>query len=131
MDASGRDDEYCNIEEVLLAKIKAALIVPDGYLYFKRWSLAERIWFKIGITNDPSRRDKEQNVLPVPSETLKVVKLSSMEQARAVESVIHKTLSGRLVRGAKNKELFELSGQEYRAVAKALGELERLCLDMQ
>jgi len=118
-------NEDHNIEEALAKRIKEALVLPNGYLYFKRWSLTDRTWFKIGITNDPSRRDREQNVLPVPSETLRVIRLASIEQARAVEKAIHITLAPRAVKGAKNKELFELNGTEYRAVSRVLRDLEQ------
>ena len=37
------------------------------FLYLKKWEVANKKWIKIGITNDPSRRDTEQNVLPVPA----------------------------------------------------------------
>jgi len=127
--ASDATLENQSLEVILMLKIKDALILPEGYLYFKKWSLDERFWFKIGITNDPSRRDREQNVLPVPSETLKVVKLRSMEQARSVERVMHRVLRPRLVKGASNKEIFELTGEEYRAVARALRNLERILSD--
>ncbi len=93
---------------------------------FKRWDLDERVWFKIGITNSLDRRDREQNILPVPSETLKVVKLNSMDEARAVESAMHMTLRMRRVDGAKNRELYELSGSDFKAVSRALVQLEHM-----
>ena len=113
-----------DLEEALIASIREALAPSSAFLYFKKWDLDERVWFKIGITNSLDRRDKEQNVLPVPSETLKVVRFYSMDEARAVEAALHATLRMRRVEGAKNRELYQLSGSDFKAVSKALQRLE-------
>lgn len=109
--------------EKLEEAIEKALKISPGYLYFKQWSLPDATWFKVGITNCPERRDSEQNVLPVPAQTLYLVRLDSMEHARSVEKAIHAVLSPRRVVGAKNKEIFQLSGSDCKAVLVALRNL--------
>jgi hypothetical protein len=45
-----------------------------GYVYLKRWTMPnDSCWYKVGITNNPDRRETEQNVLPVASETIACV----------------------------------------------------------
>jgi len=97
-----------------------------AYIYFKRWKIKDVIWFKIGRTNSLERRDKEQNVLPVPSETIKEVELISMEKAIAIESALDIALRGKKIRGAKNKELYQLSGTDYKLVMRCLNMIEKL-----
>jgi hypothetical protein len=42
-----------------------------GFIYLKRWTMPDvTCWFKIGITNNPDRRETEQNVLPVAAESI-------------------------------------------------------------
>ena len=119
-----------DINEGIFDKLESAILdsldMSPGYLYFKQWGLSDATWFKIGVTNSPSRRDAEQNVLPVPSQTLALVRLDSMEQARSVEKAIHKVLETRRIRGAQNQELFQLSPGDYKAVLMVLRELSRL-----
>jgi len=121
------EEELENIDTELFNKletsIEESLNINAGYLYFKKWDLPETTWFKIGKTNNPDRRDLEQNVLPVPAQTLYLLKLDSMEQASSVERAILKTLGDRRIIGAKNKELFKLGGSDYKAVIKALKNL--------
>lgn len=97
-----------------------------AYIYFKRWKIKDVIWFKIGRTNSLDRRDKEQNVLPVPSETIKEVELISMEKAIAIESALGNALRGKKIRGAKNNELYQLSGTDYKLVMRCLNMVEKL-----
>ena len=121
------EEELENIDTELFNKletsIEESLNINAGYLYFKQWDLPETTWFKIGKTNNPDRRDTEQNVLPVPAQTLYILKLDSMEQASSVERAILKTLGDRRIIGAKNKELFKLGAADYKAVIKALKNL--------
>ena len=93
-----------SLDEELHMAIQSAFRTPCAYLYFKRWKLGEKVWFKIGRTNSLDRRDKEQNVLPVPSETLKSIKLTSMDKAKAIESALHNVLriEGLLGLGIRN-----------------------------
>ena len=67
----------------------------------------------------------EQNVLPVPAQTIFLLKLDSMEQAAAVEKAILSSLAERRILGAQNKELFKLGGSDYKAVIKALKNLSK------
>ena len=46
-----------------------------------------------------------------------------MDHARAAEKAFHKVLEKRRIRGAKNKELFQLSPSDYKAVMIVFGEL--------
>ena len=129
LDAQNIEDDFeiKDIDEELLQKletsIEKALKVSSGYLYFKQWVLPETTWFKIGKTNSPERRDMEQNVLPVPAQTIFLLKLDSMEQAAAVEKAILSSLAERRILGAQNKELFKLGGGDYKTVLRVLNNL--------
>tara|TARA_Y100000589_G_C27131649_1_gene620828 strand:+ start:272 stop:1534 length:1263 start_codon:yes stop_codon:yes gene_type:complete len=126
---SQQEEELSSFEpdKKLLGKlndgIKKALTISCGYLYLKMWSLPEKTWFKVGITNSPKRRESEQNVLPVPSQTVYLVRLDSMEQAKSVEKAILYALDDRRIKGSSNKELFQLSAQDYKALVMALQKL--------
>lgn len=111
------------ILDALRSEVFGSLRVSAGYLYLKKWSIDDHTWFKIGVTNSPNRRDSEQNVLPVPAETLYLVRMDTMDHARAAEKAFHKVLESRRIRGAKNKELFKLSGPDYKSVMIVFGEL--------
>jgi len=127
LEAETDELQGCSVNTEILGQLEEAidkaLDITPGFLYFKQWSLPEATWFKIGITNSPERRDSEQNVLPVPSQTLYLVRLDSMEHARSVEKALHSVLSSRRVVGAKNKEIFQLSGSDCKAVLTALRDL--------
>jgi hypothetical protein len=77
-------------------------------------------WFKVGITNNPDRRDTEQNVLPVAAETIVCVDVGSMDRARAIENVIHQVLEEQRIKDANNREVFHLSAQQASAVKAVL-----------
>ena len=109
--------------ETLRRSVENALEINCGYLYFKQWNLNETTWYKIGITNSPKRRDNEQNVLPVPAETIFLLRLDSMEQARSLEKAFHRALENRRVKGALNKEIFQLKRSDYKSVMIVLREL--------
>jgi hypothetical protein len=114
-------DQYdSDILEKLEEEIERSLQLQPGYLYLKQWALPDATWFKIGITNSPSRRDSEQNVLPVPAQTVYLVRLDSMEHARATEKAFHKILKSKRIEGAMNKEIFQLSPRDYRSVVMAM-----------
>ena len=92
-----------------------------GYVYLKQWSLADGTrWLKIGITNNPGRRDVEQNVLPVPAVTLRVIETQSMDQAAAIERALHQQLTAQKVTGAGNRELFHLDDGQLGALMAAM-----------
>jgi len=96
-----------------------------GYVYLKRWTMPDgSCWFKVGITNNPDRRDTEQNVLPVAAETIACVDVGSMDRARAIEAVIHQVLEEQRITDANNRELFHLSAQQASAVKAVLERLE-------
>lgn len=108
-----------------LAAISECIDKKTGYLYFKVWVLPDgKRWYKLGITNDPSRRDAEQNVLPVPAETLKLIKLSSTDMAKAIESTFHRILEGSRIQGAGNRELFDLKPSEVMAIVSIMQKIE-------
>lgn len=95
-----------------------------GFIYLKRWMMPDdSCWFKVGITNNPDRRETEQNVLPVAAETIICVDVGSMDRARAIESVIHQVLEEWRIKDANNRELFRLSAQQASAVKAVLEKL--------
>ena len=105
----------------LIAAIEDARNQTGGFVYLKQWTLADGTrWFKVGITNNPSRRDTEQNVLPVPAVTLKLMKTQSMDQAIAIEKAIHQQLVAQKVSGAGNRELFHLNDAQLEALMAAM-----------
>lgn len=91
-----------------------------GYVYLKRWRMGDgATWYKIGITGNPKRRENEQNVLPVPAETIALVELASMGQARNAERTFLKKLQHLKIRGASNRELFHLDSRQLGALMHA------------
>ena len=98
----------------------------DGYVYFKKWELnKDTCWYKVGITSDPSRRDSEQNVMPIPVQTICCIRVSSMEKAKLIEATVHDLLSDRRIKGAGNRELFELSNKQACSIRRALVNLRQ------
>lgn len=95
-----------------------------GYVYFKEWNLNGHRWYKIGITNNPKRRDAEQNVLPVPPKTLALLKVNSMEVAKVIEKSLHKLLDNQRVKDAQNREIFELKEGQAESIQAALKSFE-------
>lgn len=93
------------------------------YVYLKMWSTDSFSWYKVGITTDPTRRDGEQNVLPVPARTIALLTVDSADDARAIEKSIHKTLDKKLIRKANNRELFTLSPEEVAAVVAVMKQI--------
>lgn len=105
----------------LTTAISRATTICCGYLYLKVWIMPdESRWYKIGITDDSACRDSEQNVLPTPAFTLKLVHLPSMDHARATEAAIHQVLDERRIRGANNKELFHLKPEQLAALVEVM-----------
>lgn len=95
-----------------------------GYIYFKVWAMPDgTCWYKIGITNNPERREIEQNVLPVAAVTISCIDVGSMDRARAIEGVIHRVLDEQRITNANNRELFHLSVQQADAVEAVLERL--------
>ena len=83
-------------------------------------------WYKIGITNNLKRREYEQNVLPVPAETLETARFHSIEHAKIAEDAFLKTLSKYRIRGANNREIFDLKPEHVQAVIGAMKALESI-----
>lgn len=91
------------------------------YLYFKVWSFPDGSrWYKIGITSDLQRRDAEQNVLPVPPETLAAIKFLHSEYAKAAEQAFHGEMLKMQIKGARNRELFSLTPCQVVSVIAAM-----------
>jgi hypothetical protein len=96
-----------------------------GFVYLKRWTMPDgSCWYKVGITNNPNRREIEQNVLPVAAESIACVDVGSMDRARAIEAVIHQVLVDQRITDASNRELFLLNAQQAHAVKAVLERLE-------
>jgi hypothetical protein len=92
-----------------------------NYVYLKKWAMpGGTVWCKVGITNSPTRREAEQNVLPVPAETLACVNVGDRNQAFAVETAIRRTLVKQNITGAANRELFYLNEEQVATVLSLL-----------
>ena len=110
-----------NLAAELITAIETARNSSGGYVYLKQWTLSDGSrWLKIGITNNLNRRDVEQNVLPVPAVTLKLMEVQSMDQAAAIERALHQQLTDWKVTGAGNRELFHLDDAQLAAVIAAM-----------
>lgn len=108
----------------LTAAITRSIEKCCGYLYLKVWVMPDgNRWYKVGITNKPSRREAEQNVLPVAAVTVKLVQPPSMDHARAAEKAIHLVLDDRRIREANNRELFHLADPQLAALCEVLVQL--------
>ena len=120
--AAGRGVKINNeLVDSLRSAVESARNSTGGYVYLKQWSLADGTrWLKIGITNNPSRRDAEQNVLPVPAVTLRLIETQSMDQAAAIERALHQQLAAQKVTGAGNRELFHLDDGQLAALMAAM-----------
>ena len=105
--------------------INKELTTVRGYVYFKEWNLNGHLWYKIGVTNNPKRRDSEQNVLPVAPKTLALLRVSSIEVAKEIEKSLHKLLESERVKGAQNREIFELKEGQAESIQAALKSFER------
>ena len=123
----GLNDE-ADLDLALKLEQRAKLAMKNaekGYLYFKCWVLPDDSkWYKIGITNNPSRREAEQNVLPVPAHTLHIIALASTDHARHAEGAFHNVLDHEQIKGAGNRELFSLKPKQVQAVIAAMKQLE-------
>ena len=112
----------------LLDKLRSEIELPDDlrthWLYFKRWTLGDdTTWYKIGITSDLDRRDSEQNILPVPSETIEVLSVSSKIKAREIEKNLHRALEAFNIKSAGNRELFTLEARQVQSIVMLFNEL--------
>lgn len=118
--------EQANIllAEKLHAAFEDQFLRIRGYLYLRCWALSDSDrWYKIGMTNNPNRREAEQNVLPVAAETLVCVELPSLEHAKTAEKATLQLLVDFRIRNASNRELLRLQPDQ---VAALVGEISRL-----
>lgn len=122
--AFGFQDNHGSIDHELLASLREgvrAINDVKGYVYLKQWRMPNgQSWYKIGVTSNPNRREAEQNVLPVPAETIACVELETMDRARSVEKTFLNKLSNLQIRGASNRELFHMNERQLSAVIHAL-----------
>jgi len=98
--------------------------VPTHFLYLRCWEVSGRSWYKIGITSNWKRRDREQNVLPVPYQSLGGVCLPDGALVKKAESMILDVLGPRRIQNAHNRELLVLDGGELQAVCRLLVEIQ-------
>lgn len=120
-----RAKSSCEVDKRLAADLIAAIEKSRnqtcGYVYLKQWTLPDGTrWLKIGITNNPNRREAEQNVLPVPAVTLRLMETPNMDQASAIERALHRQLAAQKVNGAGNRELFHLNDAQLAALMAAM-----------
>jgi hypothetical protein len=108
---------YPSLLDSSVLRIKETAKHPRGYVYLKRWRMPTGVsWYKVGVTSNPSRRHSEQNVLPVPAETIACVEVESMERARSVEADFRRLLAAQRIRDASNRELYELTLSQLSAL---------------
>jgi len=80
-------------------------------------------WIKIGITNDPNRRNSEHNVLPVPSQLLKIITMPDRKIAEKIEKELLEVYYAKRINGANNKELFELNEEDIENLMQTMNSL--------
>ena len=119
------EDANLQLSELLNSSVTEAIKDVCGYVYMRVWVLPDGSkWYKIGLTNNPQRREAEQNVLPVPAETLYVARVASMDHARVIERVILEILEKDIIKGANNTELFKLNSKDVLSVLNLLKKLD-------
>lgn len=127
LDADADPDLSLLLYEAGRRAIYECMDKASGFVYFKVWAMPGDIrWYKIGITNDPGRRDAEQNVLPVPSETLGLIRMPSIEYARLIESAFRVVLEQSNIKGAGNRELFHLRPKQVVAIVEIMSKLQSI-----
>jgi hypothetical protein len=127
LDADADPDLSLMLYEAGRRAIYECMENASGFVYFKAWAMPGDIrWYKIGITNDPGRRDAEQNVLPVPSETLGLIRTPSIEYARLIESAFRVVLEQSNIKGAGNRELFHLRPKQVVAIVAIMSKLQSI-----
>ena len=112
------------ISDDLANQILNKLDEEETFLYVKRWIVGEKKWIKIGITNNPDRRDSEQNVLPVPAELMKLAKMPNRKTAEKIEKELLEYYFSNKIKGANNKELLELEDKEIESLIATINSLE-------
>ena len=108
----------------LVSRINETAKHPKGYVYLKRWRMSGGVcWYKVGVTSNPNRRDSQQNVLPVPAETIACIEVESMERARSAETDFRRSLAAQRIRDASNRELYELTPSQLSSLQAAFIQL--------
>ena len=100
-------------------------ICPQFLLYLKKWEVGGKNWIKLGITNDPNRRDSEQNVLPVPSQLLKIISIPDRKIAEKIEKELLEVYFAKRINGANNRELFELNEEDIENLMQTMNSLDK------
>ena len=118
-------DANPNSDQLASNILDIAFSEESQYLYLKKWVVSDKKWLKIGITNNPERRDSEQNVLPVPAELLKIIKIPNRNMAEKIEKELLDMYVAKRIKGANNKELFELDDDELDHLIKTFNSLDK------
>jgi len=116
----GKDSDI-ELVRNLVDRTKQYISENEAYLYFKCLSLKDGTkWYKLGVTVDLERREREQNLLPVPSQTLEQVSSDSQDAAYAAEKAILKVLEEFKIKDANNRELMELNPTQVKSVINGM-----------
>ena len=115
------EDSDIELVRNLVDRTKQYISENEAYLYFKCWSLKDGTkWYKLGVTVDLERREREQNVLPVPSQTLEQVSFDSQDAAYAAEKAFLQVLEEFKIKDANNRELMELDPTQVKSVISGM-----------
>ena len=115
------EDSDIELVRSLVDLTKRYISENEAYLYFKCWSLKDGTkWYKLGVTVDLERREREQNVLPVPSQTLEQVSFDSQDAAYAAEKAFLQVLEEFKIKDANNRELMELNPTQVKSIISAM-----------
>ena len=115
------EDSDIELVRSLVDLTKQYISENEAYLYIKCWSLKDGTkWYKLGVTVDLERREREQNVLPVPSQTLEQVSFDSQDAAYAAEKAFLQVLEEFKIKDANNRELMELNPTQVKSIISAM-----------
>ena len=115
------EDSDIELVRNLVDRTKQYISENEAYLYFKCLSLKDGTkWYKLGVTVDLERREREQNLLPVPSQTLEQVSFDSQDAAYAAEKAFLKVLEEFKIKDANNRELMELNPTQVKSVINGM-----------
>ena len=124
--STSTDDLVGEKSEELADKILDNIFSDEKlFLYLKKWEVGGKNWIKIGITNDPNRRDSEQNVLPVPSQLLKIISMPDRKIAEKIEKELLEVYFAKRINGANNRELFELNEEDIENLMQTMNSLDK------
>ena len=124
--STSTDDLVGEKSEELADKILDNIFSDEKlFLYLKKWEVGGKNWIKLGITNDPNRRDSEQNVLPVPSQLLKIISMPDRKIAEKIEKELLEVYFAKRINGANNRELFELNEEDIENLMQTMNSLDK------